>query len=53
MNKYLIEYGIKYHNRFHVVIEAPTPTQAYILFMIKFPKEYEIVEIKEISPVEA
>ena len=47
MIKYLIEYAINKSIFKRVVIEAATLTQAYLLFMLKFPSDYEITEITE------
>lgn len=54
MIKYLIKYAIKKETIKKVVIEAATLTEAYLFFMLKFPSDYEITEIKEeASPAEA
>ena len=54
MIKYIIKYVINKSTIKRVIIEAATLTQAYIFFMIKFPSDYEITEIKEEnSPAEA
>lgn len=44
---YLIKYAINKSIFKRVVIEAATYTQAYILFSLKFPSDYEITEIIE------
>lgn len=54
MLKFIVEYTIKARIFSKVIIEAATYTQAYILFMIKFPSDHEITEIREEkSPAEA
>ena len=54
MIKYLIKYAINKSIFKRVIIEAATLTQAYLSFMLKFPSDYEITEIKEEnSPAEA
>lgn len=45
--KYLIEYAINKSKIKRVLVEAATLTQAYVFFMCKFPKNYEITEISE------
>lgn len=47
MIKYLIEYVINKSIIKRVVIEAATFTQAYLLFMRKFPSDYEIKAAEE------
>ena len=54
MIKFIVEYTIKSRIFSKVIIEAATYTQAYILFMLKFPSDHEITEIREEkSPAEA
>lgn len=44
---FLIKYAINKSIFKRVVIEAATYTQAYLLFSLKFPSNYEITEITE------
>lgn len=54
MIKFIVKYAINKSIFKRVLIEAATITQAYLLFLIKYPREYEITDIKEEkSPAEA
>lgn len=53
MFEYIIEYAIKKSLIARTIIKAATLTQAYISFMLKFPDDYEITDIKLHSPAEA
>ena len=46
MKPYKIDYVVNKHRAGSTVISAPTLTQAYLEFMVRYPEEYEIVDIK-------
>ena len=47
MIKFIIEYAINKSIFKRVLIEATTLAQAYVSFLIKFPKDYEITPYEE------
>ena len=47
MIKFIIKYAINKSIFKRVLIEATTLAQAYVSFLVKFPKDYEITEITE------
>ena len=53
MFEWLVEYAIKKSLIARTIIKATPLTQAYLAFMLKFPDDYEITDIKLHSPTEA
>mgnify|MGYP003538164950 CR=1 FL=1 len=49
MKNFVIEYSTNFEDRQTVEVRALSNTDAYLRFMIAFPKQYKITDIKEID----